>query len=47
MTTRTTARSRGVTSMMADSVSFTGLVTTLATTIVLGVALGVVVTGAW
>ncbi|MGB2721431.1 MAG: hypothetical protein WBG53_04005 [Rhodococcus sp. (in: high G+C Gram-positive bacteria)] len=47
MTTRTAARSRGVTSVMADGVSFSGLVTTLATTIVLGVALGLVVAGAW
>ncbi|MEU3476390.1 MULTISPECIES: hypothetical protein [Nocardiaceae] len=47
MTTRTASRSRGVTSVMAGGVSFTGLVTTLATTIVLGIALGLVVTGAW
>jgi len=32
---------------MAGGVSFTGSVTTLATTIVLGIALGLVVTGAW
>ncbi|WP_155290784.1 hypothetical protein [Rhodococcoides fascians] len=47
MTTRPDSRIRGVTSAMADGVSFTGLVTTLATTIVLGVALGLHVAGAW
>ncbi|WP_415973492.1 hypothetical protein [Rhodococcus sp. 077-4] len=47
MTTRTASRSSGVASVMADSVSFTGLVTTFASTIVLGVALGLVVAGAW
>lgn len=47
MTTRIGARSRGAATVMADGVSFTGLVTTLATTIVLGVALGLVVAGAW
>ncbi|WP_179276405.1 hypothetical protein [Rhodococcus sp. 06-235-1A] len=47
MTTRTGSRSRGPAAVMAEGVSFTGLVTTLATTIVLGIALGLVVAGAW
>ncbi|MFY2788251.1 hypothetical protein [Rhodococcus sp. KRD162] len=47
MTTRTGSRSRGAAAAMAGGVSFTGLVTTMATTIVLGMALGLVVTGAW
>ena len=47
MITRTASRRSGVASVMADGVSFTGLVTTLLTTIVLGVALGSVVAGSW
>ncbi|MGV8874034.1 MAG: hypothetical protein ACOH2Q_15990 [Rhodococcus sp. (in: high G+C Gram-positive bacteria)] len=47
MTTSTGSRSRGAVAAMADGLSFTGLVTTLATTIVLGVALGLVVAGGW
>ena len=47
MTTRIGSRSRGAATVVADGVSFTGLVTTLATTIVLGVARGLVVSSAW
>lgn len=40
-------RKRGAGSFVADSVTFTGLVATLTTTIVLGVAFGLAVAGAW
>ncbi|MEK8070489.1 hypothetical protein [Rhodococcoides navarretei] len=47
MITRTGSRSRGAAAVMMDGVSFTGLVATLAATIILGVAFGLVVAEAW
>ncbi|MBJ7325002.1 MULTISPECIES: hypothetical protein [Nocardiaceae] len=47
MTTRRISLGRGAVSMMADGMSFTGLVATFASTIILGVAFGLVVAEAW